>query len=146
MMMRITAIVSALIAVLLGATMLRADTFGGAVSSVNGQTGTVALPVYQRQVSVPMPVSTSDGTVTWTYPTAFISQPTCFYSLGTSSTTSNFDFPAVTSISTTSVSLLVTSHAKQMSVLSLTLPIVLQLASAGVPTGTTITFSCLAPM
>ena len=124
----------------------RADTFGGNVSSVNGQVGAVAVPVYQRHVSPPMAVSTSDGTVAWTFPSAFSNQPTCFYSLATTSTSYTFDFPEVKAVSATSVSLLVTSHPKQMTISGLTLPIVLQLTPAGVPDGTTITFSCLAPM
>ena len=125
---------------------LRADTFGGGVSSVNGQIGAVAVPVYQRQVSPPMAVSTSDGTVTWTFPAAFTNSPACSYSLATTTTTSTFDYPETTAISTTSVSLLVTSHPKQMTIANLSLPIVLQLTPAGVPAGTTMTFFCLAPI
>lgn len=115
------------------------------VQSVNTLVGAVTVPVYQRQVSGAVAVATADGTVSWTFPTAFTNPPTCFYSLFASATTHTFDFPQVTAISRTAVSLLVSAHPKSLSIASLTLPIVLTLTPAGVPAGTTITFSCFAP-
>lgn len=116
------------------------------VQSVNGSTGAVTVPAYQRQISSAVSASTSDGTVAWTFPTAFANPPTCFYSLAATSSSFTFDFPVVTAISKTGVALAVSGHPKSMTITSLALPIALPITPAGPPAGTTITFSCLAPL
>ncbi len=115
------------------------------VQSVNGGTGAVTVPAYKRQVSTALTASTTDGTLTWTFPTAFTNMPTCWPSLAATTTAYTFDYPEVTAISLTSVSYLVTAHPKSISITSLTLPIVLQVTPPGAPAGTTLTLSCLAP-
>lgn len=118
------------------------------VQSVNALVGNVVVPTYQRQISPPQTVNTSDGTVAWHFPTTFNNTPSCFYSLAASTTTFTFDYPVQTAAtlgSTTDVALVVSGHLKSLSILSIALPITLGITTAGVPAGTTITFSCLAP-
>ncbi len=116
------------------------------VQSVNGNKGAVTLPIYQRQVSSALAVSTTDGTLTWTFPTAFGNMPTCWPSLAATSTGYTFDYPEQTAIGLTSVSYLVTAHPKQISIASLALPVLLQITPNGPPAGTTLTLSCIAPL
>ena len=116
------------------------------VQSVNGATGAVAVPTYMRQVSASLPVSTTDGTLKWTFPLAFPSAPTCWPSLAATSTGYTFDYPEQTGISTTAVSYLVTAHPKTISIASLALPVLLQITPNGPPAGTTLTLSCIAPL
>ena len=116
------------------------------VQSVNNATGAVKLPTYMRQVSAPLTVSTTDGTLTWTFPAAFGNMPTCWPSLAATSTGYTFDYPEQTAISTTAVSYLVTAHPKTLSIASLALPVLLQITPAGPPAGTTLTLSCIAPL
>ena len=117
------------------------------VQSVNAQTGAVTVPAYKRQVTTsPLPVSTVDGTVTWSFPAAFTNMPSCYYSLAATTTTYTFDYPEVTAISLTAVTLQLTAHPKNLTIASLVLPITLQLTPATIPTGTTISFTCYAPI
>ncbi len=95
------------------------------VQSVNGNKGAVTLPIYQRQVSGALAVSTTDGTLTWSFPATFGNMPTCWPSLAATSTGYTFDYPEQTAISLTSVSYLVTAHPKQISIASLALPVLL---------------------
>lgn len=112
------------------------------VQSVNSNTGNVAVPTYVRQVSSALAITTTDGTLTWTFPTSFTNQPTCFTQLAASATTHSFDAPLITAISQNSVSYQVTSHSKTLSILALG---TLTLTLSTVPVGTTMTISCLAP-
>lgn len=116
------------------------------VRKVNGQVGEVLVPAYQRQVSAPLSVSTSDGSVTWAFSAPFITMPTCWPSLAATSTTYVFDYPVQGPISATSVTFSVSAHPKTLTVASLALPIVLQLTPNAPPAGTTLTLSCIAPL
>lgn len=116
------------------------------VQSVNGAIGAVSVPVYRRQVSAALAVSTTDGTLTWSFPATFGNMPTCWPSLAATSTGYTFDYPEQTAISLASVSYLVTAHPKTISITSLTLPVVLQITPNGPPAGTTLTLSCIAPL
>ena len=99
----------------------------------------------QRQASDPLSPSTTDGTLTWTFPTPFNNMPTCIPILTITSTSYTYDYPETTAISTTSVSILVTAHPKSITISSLTLPVVLQITPSAPPAGTAITLACLAP-
>lgn len=112
------------------------------VQSVNSATGVVNVPTYTLQVSSGLSVNTTDGTLTWTFPTSFTNLPSCYAQLNASTTTFSFDAPLVTAISRNSVSYQITSHSKTLSILILG---TLNLSLSSVPTGTAMTITCLAP-